>query len=738
MVKFSTFTHVRSVRPTAHELPWDQFVAQYLTDHIIRPEKDGLLYAPASFHTPYREAANVDWISLLVFDIDNKVGMGGDEMPLDPPSVPEDHVDNLAGYTYAIHSTHSHTAAHPRWRLILPLARPVHPAEYPAIWWGGYQMLMGRDPGVDTSTQDVARLFWTPSCHPDHAHEKFAASFVGEAISPDDLIEASGLLHGNLVLIPPRPGSKPAGGRNNKLRGIVAAMLERGEPLELIVHEIDKYDRENHTPPLFLDRSEGYGAPSLAGAMKFAGRIICSIAIGRAVSGLPEELPKIRVETPGAPTIATDAIIQAAAARRRQVAVPAFPQHLLDVPGMLGEMMQWINACAVRPQPALALANTITLFGALFGVGGYQTSTGVRPNLYTVGIAETGAGKEHSRTCCKRLLQASEGRNLLGGERIASGSAILAALQRSRVMLFQLDEFGKTLQAVASPQAQSHLADIGKTLLEMYSRSSSSYQGTEYAGKAPVVIHQPHACLYATTTPLDFYAALASSAVSDGFLNRLVIITAHQARPPRQTPGPTDPPKGLVDEIKAMLGQDGNLASLAGGNVPVAIPLRVVAMTDQAADLFDAFDDRIGDEMERNRSNGLAPLFSRAWENAAKLAMIRAVATNWRSPIIDETDAKWGHELVMWSLHHLCESVGEYVADNQSESDYKRLLRVIGDAGADGITRQELSPKTQWIRGGRRQRDEWLAAMIEGGLVHEVVIKNGLPGRNPVRLIRVR
>src|SRR5262249_18800726 len=65
-----------------------------------------------------------------------------------------------------------------------------------------------------------------------------------------------------------------------------------------------------------------------------------------------------------------------------------------DVPGVVGEMIEWIVATARRPNRVLALAATIPLVGTLIGrrvAGPTRSAT----HLYAVAVAPTGAGKQH-------------------------------------------------------------------------------------------------------------------------------------------------------------------------------------------------------------------------------------------------------------------------------------------------------------------------------------------------------
>jgi len=73
--------------------------------------------------------------------------------------------DTLAGYNWALYSTHSHTTASPRYRLVIPLATPVTADQYIPI-----ARKVAEDVGIDTfddSTYEPHRLMYWPSVSRD-------------------------------------------------------------------------------------------------------------------------------------------------------------------------------------------------------------------------------------------------------------------------------------------------------------------------------------------------------------------------------------------------------------------------------------------------------------------------------------------------------------------------------------------------------------------------------------------
>lgn len=67
-------------------------------------------------------------------------------------------------------------------------------------------------------------------------------------------------------------------------------------------------------------------------------------------------------------------------------------KDLLNPPGLVGEVVDWIRASSGMEQPKFALAAGLTLCGSLLGRG-VKDYTGQRTNLYALAIGHTSAGK---------------------------------------------------------------------------------------------------------------------------------------------------------------------------------------------------------------------------------------------------------------------------------------------------------------------------------------------------------
>ena len=137
------------------------------------------------------------------------------------------------------------------------------------------------------------------------------------------------------------------------------------------------------------------------------------------------------------------------------------------VPGVVGEIVDWIVATSRRPNRVLALGAAITVVGTLIGrraAGPTRSAT----HLYAVGIAPTGSGKQHLLDSVIRLMEAAKASNHIGPSKFFSLSAVLDLLSSKPLVLCPQDEIGVFLRAVTSRKATSHEAAVSQILRALW------------------------------------------------------------------------------------------------------------------------------------------------------------------------------------------------------------------------------------------------------------------------------
>lgn len=396
-----------------------------------------------------------------------------------------------------------------------------------------------------------------------------------------------------------------------------------------------------------------------------------------------------------------------------------FPRELMNVPGLVGDVAQWMVESSSRRQHALCLASSLTMFGAILGRR-VSSPTDLRTNLYTIGIGETGSGKEVGIKLPCSLLAHAGLSSVIGPGEWKSDSGLRSSLIAAPSHVCFIDEFCKVLRNLSGDNCPPHLTGIKRYLLEMFSRANGVHQAPAYADRklnAPVEILEPNLCVYGVGVPADLFESMNRGAVSDGFLNRFLVFFVDDQLPPLHKVGRALPPPDLVERIKKLdLRTKPQGLHGRGVGVAVATGCRVVGFTPAADALIDEMqlqnDERI--RSMRASANPLADLWNRTTEHIVKVALVASVCDDPDRPM-DVPAVEWARKLVLWCTERTQAAAEARVADSKVEADTKRLLRLIDACGDAGMPSARLSRSTQWLR--RSDRKDLLQTLIESGQV---------------------
>jgi hypothetical protein len=144
------------------ELTWSQLY-EILARGSNAETKDKLAgWCPARFRERHRRGAKTIDVWAMVADIDNKApkDKGGAKLPNDEIVTVERMLAALQGQEAFIYTSFSHTTDWPRFRVVVPLDRPLPPGEYSYCWTAFANWLAGKGITIDTSTKDPNRLWY--------------------------------------------------------------------------------------------------------------------------------------------------------------------------------------------------------------------------------------------------------------------------------------------------------------------------------------------------------------------------------------------------------------------------------------------------------------------------------------------------------------------------------------------------------------------------------------------------
>ena len=239
----SILENIKSVKPSEQtKLDWNSF-CNILKEGFESPVKDTALFGPYKLkENTTRGNANVEEISLLVFDVDDPQGKSLEDIKV-----------LIKKYDCVIHTTWSHTNENPRYRLIIRLKNKVTPDDYDLVRKGFIFFNAELSSLFDKACSDIARAYYL-YCFSE-SNKGLASFFInqGEPLDPE------------LIKLPPPANDaniKPyfhsiangvkEGGRNDALVVYVGGLIGRGDNYEQCLEGVKKWN-QNNTPPLDLN-----------------------------------------------------------------------------------------------------------------------------------------------------------------------------------------------------------------------------------------------------------------------------------------------------------------------------------------------------------------------------------------------------------------------------------------------------------------------------------------------------
>jgi hypothetical protein len=141
----------------ACEMDSEEFVRMFVKRGVKKGEKDGSGIIGAIFKPHSRlEQKNIEMVTALILDIDGKFKRNGETVvePVDP-----DDLFRQLPYRGVAHSSHSHTPELPKFRIILPLNRPITIQEHRRLWVWAYDKVQRK---ADPACKNADRMFYLP------------------------------------------------------------------------------------------------------------------------------------------------------------------------------------------------------------------------------------------------------------------------------------------------------------------------------------------------------------------------------------------------------------------------------------------------------------------------------------------------------------------------------------------------------------------------------------------------
>ena len=373
------------------------------------------------------------------------------------------------------------------------------------------------------------------------------------------------------------------------------------------------------------------------------------------------------------------------------------PFYLPNQGGLVEEISQWILETARAPVPEFATIAAISFLSAFFGRR-YVTPTELGLNIYMIGIAGPGYGKDHPRRAIEMLGHSAGMSHIIGPNDVTSDSAIEKVVRRRPCFVMPFDEVGVLFQSMGGKNAASWARSIRKSLLELYSKSIAVWTGKEKADEKqdssgdPVWF--PTVSMLGMSTPTEFYAGITEANFGDGFMARLTIIGA--TNQPKRQNGKSllKTPVLLVERLKKAylaVPTKGNLAAAAVRDAKQKPIMHQCAWGVGAEERWKEYEQWQIDYMfDKPEYEGIV---GRTAEQTLKIATIRSLGRDPANPVVEVEDVEFGYAIVQRSIDMIDDGVRKHMSSSEFETLHKLILKHIEEAGKDGIPYSVLRRK---------------------------------------------
>lgn len=394
--------------------------------------------------------------------------------------------------------------------------------------------------------------------------------------------------------------------------------------------------------------------------------------------------------------------------------------HLLSVPGVLQDAVNWFNTTAVSHQPQFAVVYALALGCTVMGRR-WRTDANNYSNCYFVCIGQTGSGKEYVRKALARTLADCGLERLIGPSGYTAGSSVLSALIDKPTHVMVMDEFGQKLKQASAKHntnAQSTLTALmevfgmqdGIMLPQGYSKASLSKEQSERLDR---YVKHPSLTVVGLSTTNDFAEAITFGDVASGFLNRFLIIETEHALPKQRVTRPipfSDRLKEWCTSCAEAHDTEGGLLGATDSHDMPPAPV-VVDFSPDALRLLDQITDEIHAYRTSNKDAALSDMKSRSREIAMRLSLV--ISRSCGEDQISAASLQWAHDFVT----HYTDKVIAMMEKNMSVNDFhdicNRTIDAIRKSGLKGSTESELCRSVAKLKGLKpREREDVFRALI--------------------------
>ena len=421
------------------------------------------------------------------------------------------------------------------------------------------------------------------------------------------------------------------------------------------------------------------------------------------------------------------------------------PAELYNPPGIIKDIYEYSEQIAQISQPALSLQSALGV-GSVAAGRMYKSDMNNFSSLYFMCIAKSGQGKENTKTVIESVLDNSGHIDLMAGDGYTSSGAVYSLLRHKPTHITVMDEFGKRLESIAK-SSNSNKEDALQALMEAWGRchgtirpdnyslmNMSSKQQQEAMDRSTI---KPAITLMGMSVPKNFYGALSTGRIVDGFLNRFIVVESKLPRVVGKMVPFREPSHAICEWVRKMRETRNEMEELAKNNSELDFKQRVLTFDNESKDLLTKLAYKLIEEQDALEKDGLEVLLSRTREKAMRLALICALADDHHTNIIRSDITKWAIDYVYYYDQLLVDNCEDKVAGSETESKIKQVLSFIRSQGDIGISKRDIDRREIFRSMKSYEVKEIIERLKNSGEIQEKDVKTKTTGRPTKRIVAI-
>ena len=465
-------------------------------------------------------------------------------------------------------------------------------------------------------------------------------------------------------------------GRNNKLSEAIYAKVCEGKDPTTAVKEIIAFDKENHNPPWFSDKSENHKLPPETIALQMYQNALKKHGKAWGIDNETISIGRVKLK------------------QRERVSFPKFR-------GIAQEFFDCIYENAHIPRSRMTTASVISTMSVL--LSNKLRYKGVYTNMYSLMILDSGGGKDFPLKFPQLILSSfKEGRGLIGIASPSSDTGIIKDLTNQPVRIDIVDEASQVFGVSRNKNAQMYATKMIETYTLLYSCTGRYYAGKSLGNSDKKIgeCQSPCVSFFGAMTPSAFKDTFDKSLIETGLGGRILYFYDDEFKESsvrKSTFTARDIPLKLREFAKDWVNQKptGFIdLSMEDGSVELADTPCVLDAIEKANKYLNVMK-------KRNIGTLMLPIYNRAIEHLYKLIMIDTVSTQYehgkkpREYKVKVDNVEWAMRWLLAYFKITEDFIHENIQDAANDPLNAKIVDFVKESKNKGVLPSDITRKFQ-------------------------------------------